>query len=712
MSLRGWWHSLVGERVKASSGSQIHEAQTMGPHTELVSGYVPRQVNPWLYEALREAIGPIDGAIGRLVTMDGILRVKGGSDKLVAEIEDWMTHVPVGDLEGGLQALYAGMGNEAYEQGFAVADWATDRSGREITSLHVADSKGVIFRRVGGKMLAYYRPPAIRHGRRDGLDQLETILRNGGQSVALEAMSEIGFKPVRPDRMIYVGIAVEAGDPYGVSMIRACEFASQNLLRMQTATGNVWDRYGDPPLSMTYKTKARGLKPEDLDKRRDKLAKELAAAMDAKRRGNSVDFVQAIAADDDIAINVIGAGKVVMEIEMPARHMLEQIVAKFGIPSWMLGFHWSTAERLADAQSTIVLQEAKTRFERRRAPLERLVATMLRMRGRTWQREDWRLEQELPNLQDELRQAQASFLRAQEQMMLRGAGVAGEAVPSGASAQGMGAAGGAKVLADGSIEWQWGQAIRSKAPALPGEPWAEADPELPRIERRLASDMKRLWREFGEAVIAALDLPAGKSSGGPGWVWSGGSVLGILERIAEDYLMRIGGPTGVLVRAAFDMWLRGLRNAAAEVDQTPIVEGIADQFRNDLLTRALELVRGGFDRNWRDGVLRTLEEGLLDGLSPRDVARRLRELFAGVDYDWDRLAASEMAAAQVRGKLAEYQALGIAKFDFVTATDARVCTICTGHADAGPYLVSDGAPLPMIDSHPLCRCTIVAADDE
>src|SRR5690606_33538609 len=152
--------------------------------------------------------------------------------------------------------------------------------------------------------------------------------------------------------------------------------------------------YGDPPLSMTYKTKSPALRQEDLDKRRDRLAQDLAATMDAKRAGNSVDFVQAVAADDEIVINVIGAAGSVSELAMPALHVLEPLVATFGIASCRLGFHGSTAERLAEAQSAIALQESKTRFAGRVPASTRLVAPRLRLRGRLWRPGDWEVYQE------------------------------------------------------------------------------------------------------------------------------------------------------------------------------------------------------------------------------------------------------------------------------------------------------------------------------
>lgn len=402
--------AIAGKSNDMSSSVLVRSGSALGAWGDALGGFVPREVNPYFYEALREALGPIDGGINRLVTIDGIIRVRGGNDKLTQMIDaELLKSLPVNDMESGVQAFYAGQGNELYEQGFSVGEMVMDAKGRELIGLRVADSKGVYFRRDPDslRLQTWYRSPGPKRGtRRDGTDQLETILRNQSQRPA-DWLHAQDFGQINPDRIVYAVFNPESGLPYGVSIMRSIEFVGQGLLKVQNATGHVWDRYGDPPLQLTYKTSNRSLQQTDLDKRRAALAAELAKVMDAKRLGNSADFVQAVGKDDDITIKAIGADGQVLEIEMPARHMMEQILAKIGLPAWMLGMQWSTAERMAEQQSEVVLQESRTRFEHRAAGLRRVVETWLRGRGLAWKSGDWELYQELPRLQDELKAAQA-----------------------------------------------------------------------------------------------------------------------------------------------------------------------------------------------------------------------------------------------------------------------------------------------------------------
>lgn len=124
------------------------------------------------------------------------------------------------------------------------------------------------------------------------------------------------------------------------------------------------------------------------------------------------------------------------------------------------------------------------------------------------------------------------------------------------------------------------------------------------------------------------------------------------------------------------------------------------QIRETLTARALELVTDATMRSYRDDVIKAIAEGLYDGQSPLDVARALRKRFDAHEYDWQRLARSEIAQAQ---------AMGIERYDWVAAGGS--CPICIGLAQGGPYSVSE-PKLPVRDSHPNCRCGTAAVIED
>lgn len=699
--LRNLGAAMRGSKFTNSGGDLariVRMNDPMGMWSSEMSGFEPRKVNPHLYEALREAIPILDGAIGALVTLDGIVRVEGDNDKLVAEIEDFLTTVPVNDAEKGLQAAYESQGNERYEQGFGIVEWVTDKRGRDIVGLRVADSKGIYFRRDGTGLQVYYRPPGRQPTSQRGTNNIERLLRNGLCNVEVDAtqLREWGYAPLDRSRLLYTVNAPDADDPYGTSILRSLEFGGQSLLVIQNAMQRVWARWGDPPLLALYKVanKATANDPNKLNQRRDEIARHLKAMMDEKGKGNSVDLVQAIGKDDDISIAVVGANGVAMEIEQPARHLLEQIVAKVGLPAWMLGLQFSTSERLAEQQSGMALQGSKTRWERRRPDLNHLVETMLRLRGRTWKKGDWRLVQELPNIQDQVKAAQAGFLIAQTELMQSGGTATTRGVDNNLRASRGDRRKQARKAGGESDDEDEGDRI--------GEDWAENDPALPQLEDAYSGQLLALWAILAGAVLVALRL---KPESADAWRFEF-EMLPDVTAAGDRFVASAAGPASPLVLAVTGAWRRGLANAAAQIPETPnalsITEAIVAYLRSD----ALGKVGTTFARTYRDEIINALVAGAYDGLSHSVVAANLRRMFEDAHFDWKRLVASEMAAAHAAAKDQQYLANGIEQYDWTTASDGHVCRICAGHRDSGPYAVGAG-PLPMRDSHPLCRCSTV-----
>lgn len=699
---------LKGLRTKApqQGGGAVlasqRESEALGPFQAALGGYVPRQVNPWLYEAIREAIGIVDGAIGTLVTMDGIVRVEGGNAGLVAEITEWMESVRVGDKQRGLQAFYAGQGNEQYEQGFSVGEWVPSVDGRDIAQLRVADSKGVVFVRSDAGLDTWYRAPGKPTGQRgDGTDSYEALLRRTF-SVQSVGLLEKGYVKLDSEREVYTVNEPDADNPYGTSKLRSLEFDAQVLVKIINATGRAWERYGDPPLHLSYKTKNAKLTEPQLATRKSLLASELAAALTAKAKGNSTDLVTATGALDEIAIDVIGALGLALDPDKPVKLLTDQIIAKFSMPAWLIGLDGGSGSGQAERQSEMVLQASRTRFELRKPGLTHLVATMLRLRGRTWKAGDWKLVQELPSLQDMMKIAQANFLNAQAAMVGQGNNTP---APQGidnnlrsARQHRRGKAGGAKAGGD------------DEEPA--GEPWAEDGAHLSRIEKRGIRGQLALWRRLMESAVAQMGFRMVRGAVQPGdpaaesWAYDHANT-GPLAALGNAFITDSTGEDAPIPGAVLDAFERGLINAADDLNIDAAVADAFDQVRAQLVTRGGELIRSATGRAYRDRVIGELSSGAYDGMNPINVARVLQDKFDAGDYDWERLTRSEMAIAQSRGKLEQMQANGTEQYDYTTAGDGKVSEICLELAAGGPYTVGDpSSPIPVVDSHPNCRCSI------
>lgn len=719
------WTWSNGKKGSTAGAVTQRDQNAEGPYSTLFENWVAREVNPYLYEGIREACAPVDGAINRLVTLDGIIKIEGDNDSLVQELQDWADNVRVNDLEQGFQAFYRSQGNEMYEQGFTVGGMTVGDN--DVSRLRVADSKGVGFQREKTNDLSvWYRKPSARSGRRDGTDQVERVIRNNfAGASSLGALDKVGYQQLNRDLLAYACFNPEADGPYGTSIMRSTEFDARVLLTMKNSLHQVWERFGNPAFKVTYKTKARKTQTE-LDARSNDLASNLSKVLSIKQSGNSADFVNAIGKDDELEIAILGADGAVLEIEAPARHVLESIVSKTGLPSWMLGFHWSTAERLAQRQGEIALQESKTRFTTRLPGLNHVVATMLRARGRTWKKDDWLLVQELPSLQDLVAQAQAVFLYTQSAAVLEGAGLSLADMESMAKQAGIGSLlpeDGIKALSSvvaskmgkrGELVTATGKKLLEQLPRSSScsghksEDYVEDGAALMRLERQAESGLLSIWADTEAATLEALGIDAPKSAKAPSvFLFDSATMMAALLKIQDELIAKAGAADGPLIKAAIEAWGRGVKNAADEFEGVDAVEDQVRQTVADAMqTAGMAQVRDTAIRVMRDDIIKDLADGAYNGQNPLDVARELRKRFSAKDYDWERLARSEIANAQVSGKMEQYAAHGVSEYDWVKAGDS--CPICSGLAAGGPYPVGSG-PLPVTDSHPNCRCTAMAA---
>ena len=115
-------------------------------------------------------------------------------------------------------------------------------------------------------------------------------------------------------------------------------------------------------------------------------------------------------------IKAIGADGQQMDSEVPVRQMLEQIVAKMGIPPFLLGLSWSSTERMSSQQADMLTSEL-TAYRRILEPaILKICKTWLRLNGLDDTVEiDWN---EI-TMQDEVDHANAAYLMAKTEQLLK-----------------------------------------------------------------------------------------------------------------------------------------------------------------------------------------------------------------------------------------------------------------------------------------------------
>ena len=692
-------HTVRKSPQQSSSGWQLRPNDGQGMYTGYFSSYVPRKVEADFYEFLRESIPVIDAAIQRLTELDGHLVVRGNNDALVEEIQEWMDSITVNDIQKGILSFDQCFTSEAHEQGFGVSEFVTNRQRNDIVGLRVADSKFIKFTRT-----------------------------QAGLEISQKGNDDNGYRVLKPDNLMYFSINNENQNPYGTSLMRSCEFVSKALVTIQNSVLNVWERFGDPSFSLIYKTSKRDGK--DHAARRARLESDLKTAIMAKRAGKSGDFVYAIDKDSDVVIKVIGADNQVLEMEAPARHMTEQIVAKTGLPPWMLGLHWSTTERLSDAEANMLLASVKTRQAAKMPLYRNLVRNLLLLRGRTWKRGDWDIEWAQVNLHDILKQAQAGFLSAQAEMMrpddkavksLSGTPEFEIKIKKGCACCGKYATG--NRLA--------GNGVKELSRPVP---W----PELDEVEDNFERELKYDWSVLTAHIFTILKLPVDDLEAVPkpvpreeqlATVRSGarypglavGKVPGDIPDI-EAFVFSVEQRAAIMseletFNGKYDWraensavrWYYGQSYSLGLVQAARLIgkdRPILDIIKNrevfkKLVKTGFKLVKDNATKGIITEIIPEMEAQMIAGTNPRHVAKRLRERFGKTNSDWERLARTEMSVAAERAKIDEWKEWQTKKVTFVIAPDScPVCISLEGEYDIG------NAPVPGTDTHPRCRCTL------
>jgi hypothetical protein len=152
--------------------------------------------------------------------------------------------------------------------------------------------------------------------------------------------------------LLFTTMNPEPEHPYGVSLFRGMPFLAGVLLKIYQTIGTNWERAGNVRYSVICKG-GEDLDPAVVQERGKQVASEWAKAMEDSKNGTVRDFV----AVGDVEIKVIGGEAPILDSEVPVRQILEQLVAKTGLPPFLLGLNWSTTERMSTQQADLLTSE-------------------------------------------------------------------------------------------------------------------------------------------------------------------------------------------------------------------------------------------------------------------------------------------------------------------------------------------------------------------
>jgi hypothetical protein len=326
-----------------------------------------------LYSSLRESVPVIDAAICKIVRLIGKFEIITDDSRAQVIADDFLKTVQTnGSSKGMLGFLYTYL-DELLTYGEAVGEMVLRKDGRGVAALYNAS-----------------------------LDDVE-IKADKSPLELLVCRNDCGvITPVANQNLVLATLLnPKAGTIYGTSVLRSLPFVSSILLRIFSSLKTNWERVGDIRFAVTYNPESSGTV---FTKESAKLiADEWKKAM----RSDSVcDFVSL----GDVSVKVIGAESQMPDCEVPVKQIMEQILAKLGIPPFLLGISWSSTERMSEQQADILTSELEYYRTVVEPVISRVISTQLRLNGYNC---GFRIEWNDINLQDAVELSQARLNNAQ-----------------------------------------------------------------------------------------------------------------------------------------------------------------------------------------------------------------------------------------------------------------------------------------------------------
>lgn len=301
-----------------------------------------------LYHVLREQVPIIDACIGKIIRLAGGFKVEANDPKYQSQLDLFCSNVKIGASGQSLDTFFDCYLDSLLTYGCSLAEIVFDQGKRNIAGVYIAPVRFL----------------DIKEGKKPF--SRDYYVGKGRDAVRIKYHENLVFTALSPT----------AENPMGVSVLRGLPALSKILLRVYESIGQNFDRVGSVRYAVTYKPSS------DSDKafareRAMQIANEWSNGMQAAKNGEIRDFV----AVGDVDIKVIGADNQILDTEVPVRQLLEQLVAKLGIPPFLLGLSWSSTERMSIQQCDILTSELEYYRRLVEPAIRKICETYLRLIG-------------------------------------------------------------------------------------------------------------------------------------------------------------------------------------------------------------------------------------------------------------------------------------------------------------------------------------------
>lgn len=296
------------------------------PFDAYLNNYKPFRSDLRLYWALRKGIPMLNGMICRLIELYGQVRVKCKDEGAEKYLNDFLESIQINKSEKGFDNFMKQFIDKELQYGFAVGEIVLTQD-KHIHSLLTFDHDDM---------------PTFRWKQVDKDNPLSLSFHQ-------QQPGKMELIPLNESLMIYSANSGTLSNPYGVSSYDSLPFVSNIILQIFNSTGLNWERFGNLTYSVTYKPEKDNMDKKKVEERIEIIQDSFAKAMEKKAYGEAADFYGV----GDISVKVIGADNQILDMDVPARVLTEQIISDAGIPPFILGLSWSTTERMSQKQTEI-----------------------------------------------------------------------------------------------------------------------------------------------------------------------------------------------------------------------------------------------------------------------------------------------------------------------------------------------------------------------
>ncbi|MBQ7133963.1 MAG: serine/threonine protein phosphatase [Ruminococcus sp.] len=288
-----------------------------------IENYSPYQKKQYeLYRSLREAVPIIDAAISKIIRLIGTFDIECEDKTAQSSLRHFLDNVQVNSGSYGVFQFIYSYFDQLLTYGTAVGEIVLSKDMSKVQALYNASLNDV----------------KLEMG--DSALDLKILAKN----------ADMGFSEVKYPEFVCVSLLnPEQGSVEGTSILKGLPFVSSVLLKIFNTIGVNFERVGNVRFAVTYNPKDS--QNFNTKQRVQEIASQWSKAMRDKTQ--VCDFVSV----GDVSVKVIGADNQVLSCDIEIRHLLEQIISKLSIPPFLLGFSWSSTERMSSQQADILTSE-------------------------------------------------------------------------------------------------------------------------------------------------------------------------------------------------------------------------------------------------------------------------------------------------------------------------------------------------------------------